>query len=227
MGAHLIIGIGFLLLAGVLAFLSVKGVLGDGWLDKGDKIGSIIACLVGIWVLINPFATDNIGSSPQVSQEGSGNIQLGSNINVGGNLIVGPGAEKEDEQSIPKLTNWPDMLHRGEVVVIEVLTVPHALQNSLLIARQHYHVRFLQQRCEWIVSGPIQHPSEGIVEMHTNRASQSLNGRLEKYESETQLSECYLPRQYKMVVMTYQLRFDANGVVYYGSEQFGRLRRAA
>src|SRR5687768_3952736 len=87
MGANLIIGIGFILFAGVLAFLSVKGVLGDGWLDKGDKIGSIIACLVGIGVLINPFAGDKMGSAPQVSQEGSGNIQI-SGGPIQGNLTA-------------------------------------------------------------------------------------------------------------------------------------------
>ena len=63
-------------------------MLGDGWLDKGDKIGSIIACLVGIWVLINPFAGDKIGSAPQVSQEGSGNIQISGGI-IQGNLTAG------------------------------------------------------------------------------------------------------------------------------------------
>jgi tetratricopeptide (TPR) repeat protein len=88
MGANLIIGIGFLLLAGVLAFLSVKRVLGDGWLDIGDKIGSIIACLVGIWLLVNPFAGDKMGSAPEVSQEGSGNSQI-SGGPIQGNLTAG------------------------------------------------------------------------------------------------------------------------------------------
>jgi tetratricopeptide (TPR) repeat protein len=63
-------------------------MLRDGWLDKGDKIGSIIACLVGIWVLVSPFAGDKMGSAPQVSQEGSGNIQI-SGGPIQGNLTAG------------------------------------------------------------------------------------------------------------------------------------------
>ena len=64
MGANVIIGIVFILLAGALALLSRKGMLGDGWLDIGDKIGSIISCLVGIWLLVSPFAGDKMGNAP-------------------------------------------------------------------------------------------------------------------------------------------------------------------
>jgi hypothetical protein len=78
MKPNIIIGIGLVLLAVILAYLSRKQVFGDGWLDKADKIASIMSLIVAIVAFINPFARNEVGSAQQATVgNNNGNITIG------------------------------------------------------------------------------------------------------------------------------------------------------
>jgi hypothetical protein len=90
MRINTVVGFIFVLIAILLGFLSYKDVLGDGWLDRADKVASIVSLLVAIVAFINPFDGLTAGSRSQNSTIGdgsSGNIVAqggdGSQVTVG------------------------------------------------------------------------------------------------------------------------------------------------
>ncbi len=126
-------------------------------------------------------------------------------------------------QPPPPLINWSDRFETGETVTLEVGDLPDSLRNALFIAHQRYKLRFLEEPCEWVSVGPIQHPAEGLVPEHTSRASPTLKGHLGRQDSEVSLGECNSPKKAQLVLMASPLTYDATGVVYLGRERVGRL----
>lgn len=67
MKPNVIVGMGFAILAVILAYLSYKGVLKTTWLDKADKIASFVAMVIAIIAFINPFSDNQSRPSQQVT----------------------------------------------------------------------------------------------------------------------------------------------------------------
>ncbi len=83
MEANVVVGVIFVILAVSLFLLSLKGALGDGWLDRADKVASVVALLVAIVAFVNPFdRSDELKKTAVQSQQ---NISIGNNSQ--GNLV--------------------------------------------------------------------------------------------------------------------------------------------
>ena len=85
MKVNLLIGIGTIILAVFLAFLSWKGLLRDGWLDKAAKIASVVSLAIAIIAFINPFSNNNKKITTQQTQIGSSHSPT---ISAGGNVSI-------------------------------------------------------------------------------------------------------------------------------------------
>lgn len=88
MKPNVIIGVGFAVLAVILAYLSYKGILKTTWLDKADKIASVVAMIIAIIAFINPFSDNQSQPSQQVTVGNSNrDINIGQSqtgdVNIG------------------------------------------------------------------------------------------------------------------------------------------------
>ena len=81
MSGNVIIGIILIILCIGLAILSKAGILGDGWLDKAEKIASVVALVLALIAFINPFPQ----SSPPPPVE---NQQITIGDNSSGNIVA-------------------------------------------------------------------------------------------------------------------------------------------
>jgi hypothetical protein len=88
MKPNVIIGIGFAVLAVILAYLSYKGILKTTWLDKADKIASVVAMIIAIIAFINPFADNQSQSSQQVTV-GNNNRDINIGQSQTGDVNIG------------------------------------------------------------------------------------------------------------------------------------------
>lgn len=104
MKTNILISIAFVLMAIVLGFLSYKKVLGDGWLDRADKIASISSLVIAIVAFVNPFSSDASASRSQsVAIGGDSN---GSTIAVAGDnspVTIGDTTTTAQKRSIDAL----------------------------------------------------------------------------------------------------------------------------
>ena len=85
MKTNILVSILFVIAAVVLGFLSYKKVLGDGWLDRVDKVASIVSLLIAIVAFANPFGSEATSSRDQNANiSGSNNTlaQSGDNSPV-------------------------------------------------------------------------------------------------------------------------------------------------
>lgn len=72
MKTNILVSIVFVMVAIILGFLSYKRVLGDGWLDRADKVASITSLLIAIVAFINPFGGGETASRSQSINIGDG-----------------------------------------------------------------------------------------------------------------------------------------------------------
>lgn len=79
MKLNLVIGFGFIALAAVLIYLSITNRLGEGWLDRADKVASVVSLAIAIVAFINPFSDGGKASDQQVTvgDHTSGQINIG------------------------------------------------------------------------------------------------------------------------------------------------------
>jgi hypothetical protein len=79
MKTNILVSIVFVITAIVLGFLSYKKVLGDGWLDRADKVASITSFAIAIIAFANPFGGETAASRAQ-------NVTIGRDSN-GSNIV--------------------------------------------------------------------------------------------------------------------------------------------
>ncbi|MFK8186555.1 MAG: hypothetical protein AB8B99_24515 [Phormidesmis sp.] len=86
MRMDIVIGIGFAFLAILLGFLSYKKVLGDGWLDRADKVASVVSFIIAISSVFGFFSNrENTSSATGIRIGGNSNnsaITQGNNNSV-------------------------------------------------------------------------------------------------------------------------------------------------
>jgi hypothetical protein len=86
MKTNILVSIVFVITAIVLGFLSYKKVLGDGWLDRADKVASITSLAIAIIAFANPFGGQATASRRQNMTVGDSNgsniVQSGDNSQV-------------------------------------------------------------------------------------------------------------------------------------------------
>jgi hypothetical protein len=125
----------------------------------------------------------------------------------------------------PVLVDWRKLLLQGDTVTVEVKQeLPESVRRALFIAGQRYQLHFSATSQEWMSTGPIAHPTEGLVSHHTNNAGPHVEPGLSKEWSHTSVaSDSYSPSENKFVLMGVTLTFDANGGVYFGPDRVGRL----
>ncbi|MGB3790383.1 MAG: PDZ domain-containing protein [Phormidesmis sp.] len=103
MKPNILIGIGFAFLSILLGFLSYKKVLGDGWLDRADKVASIVSLLIAIISVAGIFAGQNDTSDAASIKIGGDNTN--SPITQGDNnqVTIGDTTATAEQRSINAL----------------------------------------------------------------------------------------------------------------------------
>ena len=82
MKTNILVSIIFMIAAVVLGFLSYKKVLGDGWLDRADKVASITSLLIAVVAFANPFGSEaTISRNQNASINGNNNTTAQSGDN--------------------------------------------------------------------------------------------------------------------------------------------------
>ncbi len=75
---NIFVGIGLILAAAMLGYLSYSNRLGEGWLDKANKIASLLAVLLGIASLFVPAITEDVSPGSQRAI-----VTSSENVNIG------------------------------------------------------------------------------------------------------------------------------------------------
>lgn len=88
MKANTIIGLFFIAISIILLYLSVSGRLGDGWLDRADKVASVTSLIVAIIAFINPFS-NNASLDSQRVDVGNDNRQINIGQAKNGSVTIG------------------------------------------------------------------------------------------------------------------------------------------
>lgn len=103
MKPNILIGIGFAFLSILLGFLSYKKVLGDGWLDRADKVASIVSLLIAIISVSRIFTGQNDTSNAASIEIGRDNTN--SPITQGDNnqVTIGDTTATAEQRSINAL----------------------------------------------------------------------------------------------------------------------------
>jgi len=103
MKPNILIGIGFAFLSILLGFLSYKKVLGDGWLDRADKVASIVSLLIAIISVAGIFTGQNDTSNAASIKIGGDNTN--SPITQGDNnqVTIGDTTATAEQRSINAL----------------------------------------------------------------------------------------------------------------------------
>lgn len=124
MKTNITVGLVFVSIAILLGILSYKDILGDGWLDRADKVASIVSLLIAIVAFVNPFDRLPIGSRAQnatISDGSSGVIAQGrdnSQITVGDTTTT---AEQRFIDALERVKN--ELLSNFSNLAIQINTI--------------------------------------------------------------------------------------------------------
>ena len=124
MKANIIVGLVFVFVAILLGILSYKDVLGDGWLDRADKVASIVSLLIAIVAFINPFDGLPIGSRIQNAIIGDGSSGVITQVGDGSQVTVGDTTTTAEQRSIDALERVKsELLNNFSSLAIQIDTI--------------------------------------------------------------------------------------------------------
>jgi len=128
---NVIVGLIFVFVAVLLGILSYKDVLGDGWLDRADKVASIVSLLIAIVAFINPFDDLPIGSRSQnatISDGSSGVIAQGGDNSQ---ITVGDTTTTAEQRSIDALERVKsELLNNFSSLALQIDTIKNQPPES-------------------------------------------------------------------------------------------------
>jgi hypothetical protein len=124
MKTNVIVGLVFVFIAILLGILSYKDILGDGWLDRADKVASIVSLLIAIVAFINPFDGLPIGSRSQNATISDGSSGVITQVGDGSQVTVGDTTTTAEQRSIDALDRVKsELLDNFSSLAVQIDTV--------------------------------------------------------------------------------------------------------
>lgn len=98
MKTNIVIGIGFISLAVFLTYLNVTNKLEDSWLDRIDKIASIVSLAIAVVSFANPFSNESeLGSQSVTIGRNNRQVNIGQTLN--GSVIIGDTSTSAEQRA--------------------------------------------------------------------------------------------------------------------------------